>query len=293
MTSTKAILIPGDVPPAQSTIKRQLLFFDSLLVPAPDDAALLNENEVAEVFPDGYTLHWGELGPYPRSVSYDDSYRLLRANAEFATRSGKLQFVRVGARSAKEATQNWMAAVAALKTESLVRAALLDHAPDAVPPNMNSNAGYNMVVPSRTGYESQYHWLTQVDSQAAVPLDELWRRVAMGRLGRAMKIVRRAAAEGAIPLAADPTNRDICLALGAQAYGDLPTPQHLSSAALALDAVDPIALDAALDTMGWPEVLRIRKEVLPAVSKLRGLIVAAVRTALDLKMRPSSHISPL
>lgn len=279
LTSTKAILIPADAPPSQSSIKRQLLFFDSLLVPLPEDAALLNKNEIQEVFPDGYRLQWGEIGPYPRSLSYVDQHRLLRAQAEPATRSGKLQFVDLGARSAPDATQNWVAAVAALKTESLVRAALPDHNPGSPPTMLNSNSGYNVIVPSRTGYESKYHWLTQLDAQAALPVDELWRRVAMGRLGRAMKVVRRASADGAIPLALDPTNQNICLALGAQAYGDLPTPQYLSSAAVALDTVDPVALDAALDTMDWADVLRVRKEILPSVSKLRGLLVASVRAA--------------
>jgi hypothetical protein len=275
---TRAIIIPGDEAPRESTIKRQLLFFDHVLLPLPDDAALLNPNEISELFPDGYTLKWGEIGPYPRSASYVEAYQLLRGQSEPATR-GKLRFVSVRARSPSEATNNWVASVAALGNESLAHAALPDFSADSAPPRMGSEAGYNMMVPSRTGFESQYHWLTKLEATSPLVLDEPWRRVAMGRLGRTMKIVRRAAVEGAIPLAIDSPNRNICLALGAQAYGDLPTPQQLASAAVALDTVDPLVLDTALSSMSWAEVMRIRKEILPAVSKLRGLLVASVRAA--------------
>lgn len=144
---------------------------------------------------------------------------------------------------------------------------------------MASRAGANMVIVSAAGYESQFHWLTQLDSKPAITLPEEWRAVALGRLGRALKIVRRASANNAIPLATDPTNRDICLALGAQAYGDLPNPRDLAAAAVALDTVDPVALDAALSTMSWAEVLRVRREVLPAVAKLRGVLQASVKAA--------------
>lgn len=279
VTAIKALLIPGDVPPTLSSIKRQLLFFDSLLVPTPEDSAILNKNDVSETFPNGQTLRWGELCPYPRSFSYDDQYRLLRADAERATRTGKLQFVRLAARSPEDATQNWVAALAALKSDSLVRAALPDHQVGTSPIYLRTGSWYNTVVLAATGFESKYQWMTQLDSAPAIPIDEEWRRVALGRLGRALKVIRRASMDNAIPLAVDPTNRSICLALGAQAYGGIPTPQQLADVAVALDTVDPAALDAALESMTWDDVFRLRKEILPSVAKLRGLIVASVRAA--------------
>ncbi len=280
MTSTKAVLIPGDIPPSEPSIKRQLLFFDSLLVPDPNDAAILNQKEIAETFPDGSIVRWGTIGPYPRSVAYKDQYLLLLARAEPAIRRGKLQVTTVAAGSPREASNNWVSTAAAMKREILVRAALPDYAVDVSAAGvLNSSVGGNMVVPSRTGYESKYSWLTKVDAQAALPMDEFWRRVAMGRLGRVMKTIRHATNLGAIPLAVDNTNQNICLALGSEAYGNLPTPGQLSSAAVALDTVDPVVLDAALDTLSWSEVLRIRKEVLPFVAKLRGLLAASVKVA--------------
>lgn len=280
MTATKALLIPGDVPPSESTLKRQLLFFDLLLLPDPGDAAILNNKEIQETFPDGRTLKWGAIGPYPRSVAYDDQYRFLRARAALAVNRGKVQFVPIVASSPEEASKTWVSAAAALKKEALVRAALPDHSPDVeAAAVLNSNIGGNMVVVGTTTHASRYLWLTEVDAQPVIPLDELWRRVAMGRLSRVMKTIARAIRIGAVPLAADATNNNICLALGAQAYGELPTPGQLASAAIALDTVDPLALNTALDTMSWSEVFRARKEILPAVAKLRGMLVDSVRMA--------------
>jgi hypothetical protein len=280
LTAAKAFLIPGDVPPSESTLKRQLLFFDLVLLPDLTDRAIINDHEIRETFPDGFTLEWGAIGPYPRSVSHDDQYRFLRAQVALPVSRGKLQFVPIVAASPEEASKAWVSAAAALKKDSLVRAALPDHHANVEPATvLNSNIGGNMVVPSRAGYDSEYVWLTKVDAQPVVEVHELWRRVAMGRLGRAMKAIQRANRIGAVPLAADATNSGICLALGAEAYAEIPTPAQLASTAVALDAVDPVALDAALGAMSWSEVFRVRKEVLPAVVKLRGQLIDSVKVA--------------
>jgi hypothetical protein len=279
MTATKALLIPGDTPPTTTSLKRQLLFFDSLLVPTPEDDAIINKDDVSETFPNGQTLRWGAFCPYPKIFSYDDQFRMVRADAERATRTGKLQFIHLATRSPHEAAENWVAALAALKAKPLLRAALPDYQPNTEPIHLRPASAYGMVVVSATGFKSEYHWMTELDSAPAISMTEEWRRMAMGRLGRALKVVRRASADNSIPLAVDPTNQNICLALGAQAYGDLPSPQTLAGAAIALDTVDPAALENALVSMSWEDVFRLRKEVLPAVAKLRELMVSSVKAA--------------
>jgi len=219
----KAIVLPNDTPPSEASLKRQLLFFDTVLVSTPDDQAILNANDVSEDFPDTrQTIRWGEIGPYPRATSYSDQFRYLRAQAEPAVQTGQLQFVGLGARSNVEATQNFVAALTALKSEALVRAALPDFQPGPPLVPMASQAGSNLIVVGTTARASAYTWMTQVDSSPAIPLEEEWRMVALGRLGRTMKTIRRATSLHAVPLAIDSTNRAICLALGSQAYVRIP-----------------------------------------------------------------------
>jgi len=248
-------------------------------VPTEDDANILNKGEINEVFPDGSGMQWGELAPYPRSPTYDDQFRLLRIRSQRAIRTGKLRFIQQFARTPEDAIKNWVAALSALQIEPVNRAALPDYEVGTPPPYIGPGPGFNMVIPSYTGFDSKYLWLKELNSRPAIDIDESWRRLALGRLGRVMKVVRRASAENAIPLATDPINQNICLALGAQAFGDIPTPSKLANAAISMDAVDPIALESAVESMTWDEVFRVRREILPSVARLRGLLISSVRAA--------------
>ena len=256
-----------------------MLFFDEVMVPLEYDSAILNEHEISETFPDKRGIQWGEICPYPRSFSYDEQCRKLRTDASRAAGTGKLRFISLRASSSSEATNNWVAAIAALKNPALVRAAITDRQTDTPPITLRNDSWFNAYVPTYKGFESSYHWMLELDSTPAIPIDELWRRVALGRLGRAMKVIRRASVECAIPLAIDPINSDILWALGAAAYRDAPTSQDLSCAAIALDSVDPHQLNQALELMPWTEVLRLRREILPAVARLRKLLISSVRVA--------------
>ncbi|MCK4502892.1 MAG: hypothetical protein KAU22_07630, partial [Desulfuromonadales bacterium] len=60
----KGLILPYDNPPRRSSIKRQLIFFDSLLMPSHDDAALVNDFEVTEKFP-GTEIAWARRTPFP------------------------------------------------------------------------------------------------------------------------------------------------------------------------------------------------------------------------------------
>lgn len=99
---------------------------------------------------------------------------------------------------------------------------------------------------------------------------------AAARTGRAIKAIRLASAEQAVPVAGDRVNQNISIALRAQAYREPPSPDELATAAISLDAVDPQALELALADISWPELLRLRKEVLPQLSRLHTNLKKAV-----------------
>lgn len=275
MATTKALLIPGDRPPTLASIKRQVLFFDSVLLMHPSDAAILNDREVSETFPHR-RIAWGQIWPYPRSGDYDDEYRRISAQSERAQARGLLRFL--SPTKALQPTDTWVAVAALTQKEALLRAAIPDF-DRCTPPLYLRQGWYNLTIPSETGCESRYMWMQAVEMGALPDVGIEWTRTAIGRLGRTIKTIRRASFEGAVPLAIDASSQNVCLALGAQAYDTQPRPADLASLAIALDVVDPGALDAALCDMAWTEVLSIRKEILPSVAKLRGLLQASVRAA--------------
>lgn len=277
MKVSTALVVPGEMPPGETSLKRALLFFDEVHVPGISEQAIINAKEVAEVFPNGRSIQWGELCPYPRSTSYDEAHRLLQSSLHRAVSTGKLKFLDPAHPSPDDAVKTWVAAVATLKSKDLLRAALPDFSAEQEPVNLKSASFYNMVVVGLTDYPSKYLWLTEVDASPAISISESWRRVALGRLGQVIKATRYASHAGAIPLADDPINQNIFLALGAQAFGELPSPEALAQSAIVLDSVKPENLDAALEASSWAEVFKMRKELLPATKRLRHELRRAVR----------------
>lgn len=47
----QGLIMPGDSPPTVASLKRQLLFFDSIAIADPQDKALVNYGEISEQFP--------------------------------------------------------------------------------------------------------------------------------------------------------------------------------------------------------------------------------------------------
>ncbi len=110
----------------------------------------------------------------------------------------------------------------------------------------------------------------------SIPEADAWSPLGWLRLGRALKFIEAAHWSGAAPVALDEPNQCVCLALGTRALS-FGSPGQLATSAIAIDAVDPELLDAALLDCTWNEVLRLRREVLPAVSALRTVLLRAAR----------------
>jgi hypothetical protein len=118
------------------------------------------------------------------------------------------------------------------------------------------------------------------------------------RIGRALKSLRRSAFESAVPVALDIVNRNICLELGPAASRassntypyPSPSADELAMQAISMDVVDPFALDDALQELSWDGVIRLRKEVLPHVGRLRSALVGNVlKTRQSLTSGPTAY----
>lgn len=278
MTTTKALVLPADVPPRRTSIKRQLLFFDSVLLVDPEaDFAILNKGEIVEKFPNGRIMRWGEYGSYSRAPNYVEEYRVLFAETHKLQTQGKIRVLRPPPPAVMDPRFNWISSVAASQDESLIRAALPDYKPGSHAYYRKHGGWYLAAIPTDVNYESIHKWM--VHHREIRSIDIEWNQVAWVRLGRALKSLRRAGIEGAVPLAIDDINQNICLALGSRAYHHPPAVSDLATHVIALDAVDPLRLDEALIEMTWEEVMRLRKEVLPHVAKLRQVLVDSVIAA--------------
>ena len=186
MNPNKALIVPGETPPSETTLKRALLFFDAIHVPDLRDSAIINDGEVSELFPNGRKLSWSELCPYPRSFSFEDEFRRLQSRVHRVIGTGKLKFVDLRESSPDDAIKTWLVSAGSLKSEALLRAALPDYATSEEPINLKGASSYNMVIPGLTEYASRYLWLKKVDSRPVFEISELWRRMAIGRLGRVL-----------------------------------------------------------------------------------------------------------
>ncbi|HZF51972.1 MAG TPA: hypothetical protein VE093_25140 [Polyangiaceae bacterium] len=280
MSTTKALILPADTPPRRTSIKRQLLFFDSVLLIDPEtDFAVLNSGEITETFPNGRVIRWGEYGSYSRSLDYVEEHRLLFAETHKLQTQGKIRILKPPAPTVMDPKFNWLSSVAASHEEALVLAALPDYKQGTHAYYRKYSGWYNAMVLSDTNYESKHKWMLSAHHHEMQGIDIEWNQIGWVRLGRALKSLRRAGIEGAAPLALDKVNQNICLALGSKAYHQPPSASDLATQVIALDAVDPLQLDEQLAEMSWDEVVRLRKEVLPHVAKLRKILEDSVVAA--------------
>ncbi len=71
-----ALVLPADTPIRRSTLKRLVLYFDTVSLVDPSDRALLNEREIVETFPGPISrIEWGEQVQFPRVLGYEQLTR--------------------------------------------------------------------------------------------------------------------------------------------------------------------------------------------------------------------------
>jgi hypothetical protein len=278
--SLRALVLPGDAPPRRSSLKRLLLFFDSVTLIHPEDRALLNSGEIVEEYPGRISrIEWAERSAFQRSSEYTEVFTELAAETTRLQERGLLTIQRRGAHAA-DPLLRMRAYAAALPNEDLVRAAVPDLDPGATPTIPDTMLYGGAVAPA--GLHSRYD--VAFPEPYRLPEADAWSPLAWLRLGRALKFLEVAHWSGAAPVALDDSNQSICLALGTRAVSP-GQPSKLATATIALDAVDPQVLDAALLDCSWADVLRLRREILPAVATLRSLLLRAARRTAGVSPR--------
>ncbi len=271
--SFKGLILPYDTPPRRSAIKRQLIFFDSLLMPSHDDIALVNDGEVKEKFP-GAEIVWARRTPFPRSDDYSDMMQSFQSETIALQNRGLLQFLSPTTHGLDPAS-NWLVYHSAISVPELVCAAV----PDAstVPPSIAPHDGvYTGMTMSMGGHKSKYELPTHNPHDLS-DVHEQWGGIAQGRLGRFVKFIRRCNFESAAPIALDSINSSLLRTMNSQPIiTQNQNEENAAQAAISMDVVDPLILDQALVDMSWNEVLEIRRLILPKISIVREELIKRV-----------------
>ena len=269
----QGLIMPGDAPPSTVSLKRQLLFFDSIAIANPEDKALINFGEISEKFP-GMSITWADYASYPLIDGYLEEYENVIRDTSSLVNRGLLRVLPARERSIDDAGANFMLYNSAISERGLLLEAIPDRNNDrpriSIPNGMISGGGI-----SQSGHRSKYE--LRVNSPCKLNgITSDWEALAYLRLGRALKYMRRADANGYFPIATDSVNHNLCgmLSSSSEYVNNVNVISHeeMATYSISLDVVDTHGLENALEEMSWSDVLKVRKEILPKVSEFRGYI---------------------
>lgn len=266
-----ALIIPADSPPSGATLKKAVLFFDSVTLANPADRALVNDREVVEHF-DNTTVSWSSRNDFPRSPDYLDVMGRLLADTSSLQSRGIVRLTSAEPLPTLDAAMNYTVWHSAITSQHLVEAAAPDRHGQVKPP-LGIGGYMRGGAITVNGYRSKYE-ITETRPAATIPdADEFWTLFAHLRLGRALKFLRQSNALGLSPLALDVPNQQILAA--SSEFGTLPThqpvmgQQPLPPIQLDLEVLETEELLKALDEMSWNDVQKLRKHTLPGMNNLR------------------------
>ena len=266
----RGLIIPSDRIVPIANLKKQLLFFDQVIIPDPSDFSLVGHDEIQDSYPGGMTIVQMPRTPFPKEEDYDEKYKALIAKTQKLQRRGLIQIV---SPSDWRAINPWFRIhvhEAVISNELLVKSAIpdvFDDKPVKIPDGVVH--GLDII---KSGWER----IPQIKIEKPYKIENIeyyWNTMAYLRLGRVTKYIRVAQIKNAAPIAFDESSSNILLALGQNAFQDLPKPDSLANLAIAMDIVNSQDLEKVLWELPWDDVLKIRKEILPKVADYRSAII--------------------
>lgn len=250
-------------------MKRLLLFFDQVILPAPTDRAVVNDGEIVERFP-GLALHWSARSPYPRTEGYEELVQELLASL------GPLlggHLVRLAPDRADErmAVAHLRAQALGLAQPRLVAAAIPDYSPTQ---QVGDRWPQNCVISftgsfAQSGHRSKY---AIDDARPPVQLAGVepdWSVLGQLRLGRTLKYLQIAHRARALPVGDDDSSAAIQVTVTGAGFKETLTPDDLANLAIGVDGVLVDPFERELESVSWSEVRDLRRAFLPVVSPLR------------------------
>jgi len=262
--------MPTDEVITQGKLKKQLLFFDEVILSDPSDRSVIADFEISDTYPDGMKIQQAARGAFTREEDYEAKFAELIVDANQLQRRGILRVLKP---KDWRSIDPWLRVhlyETAIADERLVKSAIPDISENKsikIPKGIMS--GLDVV---RSGWER----IPQIRTDKPFKIkgvDDYWNAMAHLRIGRAIKYIRIAQIKNAIPVATDDSTSDLLLSMGQLAFQELPEPDILASLSISLDVVDSQELENVLDGLPWEDIAKIRREILPHVANYRLAII--------------------
>lgn len=279
-----ALILPSDAAISETELKKSVLFFDSVTLANPSDAALVNDGEVVEKFPN-LTCQWAPRNNFPREPDYVPKLEHLLASTSELRKKGILRITPSRPFQYLDPGLNYTLWHSAIAEPLLVNAAVPDRHLSLKP--KLGIAGYMAgMVMAQSGFTSKYEVKEMRPSARLSDADEFWSLYAHLRIGRFLKFIRLAHGLSLVPLAIDAANQNL-LSVSAKSLdttdGNPPQPKEsFPSLAMHLDIFDPAALASTLDAMSWQDVIDLRNQLQPNLKNLRAEMFKLVRKSRGL-----------
>ncbi len=266
--------MPGDGVVPLGKLKKQLLFFDEVILPDPSDHSLVADKEITDTYPDGMTIWQAARAPFTREENYEATFAELIDGTDQLQRRGILKVLQP---TEWRTIDPWLRVhlyETAIADGRLVKSAIPDISqdkhikmPDGVISGLDIlRAGWSRMPQIRTDKPYKIEGV-----------DEYWNTIAYLRIGRAIKYIRVAQIINAAPAAVDESTSDILFSLGQMTFQELPKPDILASLTISLDVIDSQELEKALEGLPWDDIIQIRREILPHVANYRAEVINKAR----------------
>jgi hypothetical protein len=270
----RGLVMPGDRVIPDGKLKKQLLFFDEVILSDVSDRVLIADRELQHVSEDGSHEFWeAERSPFPRQADYEERFKEVLYGTEQLQRDGKL---RVLTPKDWRVVDPWIRMnlhTAAIADAELVCAAIPDFSPKRKP-DIPDGITYAQGVLHLYGQPPPQMRHLRRDTPHKIPdIDDKWNSLAYLRLGRTVKYLRVAQINDAAPIAWDDSTSGILFSLGRSVFPEIPSAETLAGATIQLDICEPQQLETALAQTSWNDVIKIRREILPHVAQYRSKII--------------------
>ena len=258
------LIVPSDEPLQHAYLKKLCIFFPKIILPHPDDKALIHEKDVTESFP-GIESWWAERNTYPRTENYVEQLNFIIDHCEELKKRG---IVNIIDRSFVKNVMDPGAHHVAFMGITADKKAVLSAIPDidkSKKPNVESYLWGGEI--SFNGNRSKY----QVDNINPAFIDgypQEWSCLAHMRLGRFVKYNNIAAACGYNPYYYGKINSSIARSFNGESSLSTTGVSASLLEYLMISIFDDTKFSESLEDVPWSDVLHLRKKLLPHVSGL-------------------------
>ena len=266
--------MPGDAVIPAGKLKKQILFFDEVILPDPADRSLVADSEISDTYPNGMTIYQAARSPFTREEDYELKFSELIIGTDQLQQRGILKVLHPNDWRAIDPWFRVHLYEAAIADERIVKSAIPDISENKqikIPDGIISGgdlllSGWKRIPQIRTDKPYKIEGI-----------DDYWNAMAHLRIGRAIKYIRVAQIKNAAPAAVDDSTSDILLSLGQLSFQELPPPDMLANLTISMDVIDSQELEKALEVLPWEDIIQIRREILPKVANYRAAIINKAR----------------